>query len=83
MDIASTVLPKSSTCKTEWEYDWPLPDKPDNKGKWLLKVDEHSSQEDIEAEVEYWMNEVRVWGANDCHGKAIMAAIRWMTGFLV
>lgn len=82
MGIASTVLPLDSTHKIEWEYDWPLPDYPDNKGKWNLKVDENSYPEEIEAEIEYWMNEVRVWGSSDIHGKAIMSAIRWMSSLL-
>lgn len=82
MGIVSTVSPENSIYKTTWEYDWPLPDQSDNTSRLLLKVDESSSESEIEDEIEYWMDEIRVFGLQDPHKKAIMSAINWMTTLL-
>lgn len=65
--------------KTEWWYDEPV--YPEGKGFWLLKVDDESTEEEIEAEMEYWMLQKSL-GGTEAGDKAIMAAIRWMMSLL-
>ena len=65
-----------SIYKTEWWYKFS-----DGTDFWLLlRVDDESTTDEIEAEMEYWYEMRRA--AHEDDAKAIMAAIRWMTGIL-
>lgn len=43
-----------------------------------LRVDEQSTKEEIEAEVEYWMTQLQVYNIEGVDRAALLQAIRWM-----
>jgi predicted nucleotidyltransferase len=62
-----------STYKTEWEYedDW------GGTSRLLLRIDDESSEQEIEDEIEYWMTQIMLFEIEGAQRKAIMAFIRW------
>jgi hypothetical protein len=66
--------------ETEWWGYWD--DDPDDPWCWFLKVDEDSSPDELEAEIEYWMDQIRTYQIDGWAKKSLMAAIRWMTMLL-
>jgi hypothetical protein len=48
----------------------------------FLRVDEDSSSDELEAEIEYWMTQLRVYGIEGAEKKGIMGAVRWMMSLL-
>jgi hypothetical protein len=61
-----------------WKTEWWFKDSLGRDQRILLEVDEDSTEEEIENEMEYWMSQAS--GLPDCPDKkAIMSAIRWMS----
>ncbi len=72
-DIVLTVLPDTLIYKTEWKY---------GSDKILLKINSESSSEEVELEMEYWMDQIRSYSPPAEHKEGIMSAIRWMSTLL-
>lgn len=53
---------------------WPV----DETFSYHLRVDETSTPEEVEAEVEYWMNEISTYGVEGKYRSALLQAIKWM-----
>lgn len=66
--------------KTEWWYEWP--ETYDGKYHLALGVDEDSTAEELEEEIDYWARELAVYDPPEPHRKAILQAIKWMTMIL-
>lgn len=63
--------------ESEWWYETPW-----GQDRLILYIDEDSPKEDIEAEIEYWSDELATYDPPEPHRKQILKAIRWMTGLL-
>lgn len=44
----------------------------------ILRVDESSSEEEIEAEIEYWMEQIVAYDIPDPYRSSLLQAIKWM-----
>jgi hypothetical protein len=62
-----------------WEWE---PSFPTAFPYWLLRVDEDSSEEDIEAEIEYWMSQIQNFELEGDVKKSLMAVVRWLVMLL-
>jgi hypothetical protein len=45
----------------------------------LLRVDDDSTQEELEDESEYWFDQIRSYDIDDFMKSEVMKAIRWIT----
>lgn len=55
---------------------WPLNDKDDFN--YQLRVDDASPRYLIDAEIEYWMEQIAVYSLQSEHRATILKAVRWM-----
>lgn len=62
------------------ETHWPMRN---GDFSYILRVDENSSVEEIEAEVEYWMHQIVINDVQGEHRSCILQAIGWMNGLAV